>query len=59
MIEGIYKCQYWDKKDGSGGFNGELIALLQSWFDYVIENFDALENGTYQNLRDRPVINYK
>ena len=27
--------------------NSELILLLENWFDYVCENYEVLENGSY------------
>jgi hypothetical protein len=39
--------------------NNELILLLENWFDYICENFEVLENGSYQNLRIRPKYTFK
>jgi len=48
-----------DKLVTPHGHNLELAKLLQSWCDYIVENFDALESGLYRSLRSRPTLNYK
>lgn len=58
FIEAVYKCQYWDRLEPLGQ-NVELSTLLKSWCDYVIENWRALEQGDYKNLRERPLLNMK
>jgi len=58
FIEAVYKCQYWDRLEPLGQ-NVELLTLLKSWCDYVIENWRALEQGDYRNLRERPLLNMK
>ena len=47
-----------DEVDPQGN-NFELKTLLESWQDFVFENYESLENGKYKNLRVRPVLNYK
>ncbi len=32
---------------------------MQSYCDYILENWNNLENGTYNKIDQRPAINYK
>ena len=55
MVEGVYKCRYWDRLND----NYQLQAYLRSWTDWVLENWSDLEHGHYKAIRSRPVINHK
>jgi hypothetical protein len=58
MLQDIFKVPYFTRQKDVL-LNTELDNLLWSYCDFVVENWNSLEKGAYNELRNRPEINYK
>lgn len=58
LLQDVYKCAYYNRQKDPA-INAELAAVLQSYCNYVIENWAALEKGSYNEISTRPEVNFK
>lgn len=58
FLQDVFKCQYWAKQLDSK-YNIEKEGLMNSYFEFVIENRRILDLGTYKTITTRPSVTFK
>ena len=58
LLQDIYKCQYWEQQQDQF-LNQELNELLESYCDFMVQNWETLEAGTYNTVQVRPKMTFK
>ena len=58
LIQDVHKCIYFtNQKDKN--LSAELQSVLQGYCDFVVENWTALEKGSYHEITKRPDVTFK
>ena len=55
----VYKCAYYTKVPKEPQLTRELDSVLQSYCDFMTENWLALEKGGYNEVMECPEIQFK
>lgn len=55
----VYKCAYYTKVPKEPQLTRELDGVLQSYCDFMVENWLALEKGGYNEVMKGPEIQFK